>query len=270
MTEEDQTSIQEPALGRRAFICPHCHAHTQQTWWKLFGAPRGPDQGPPTADVEQIKQAMAANLDNESFQNLGNVLLAKDPQPYQETESQYFRHNFANLHLSRCFVCRKTAIWIADKLIFPTSKYIAVPNEDLPDDVKADFLEAAQIAQMSPRGAAALLRLALEKLCRHLGKTGKIDKMIADLVADGLHIKVQQALDVVRVIGNEAVHPGAIDLRDDQATVQSLFRLLNIIAETMITEQRKVTELFNGLPPEKLAGIEQRNAQALKKAGNDV
>lgn len=220
-----------------------------------------------TTDEEHIRQAMSENSENENFQKLGKALLAKDPQPYRRGEPRYCHDHFANLHLSRCFVCRRTAAWISDKLVFPTVEYIARANDDLPDDVKADFLEAAQIAQISPRGAAALLRLALEKLCRHLGKTGKIDKMIADLVVDGLHIKVQQALDVVRVIGNEAVHPGTIDLRDDQATVQSLFRLLNIIAETMITEQRKVAELFNGLPHEKLAGIEQRNAQALKKAG---
>jgi len=114
----------------------------------------------------------------------------------------------------------------------------------------------------SPRGAAALLRLAIEKLCVALEKTGTIDQMIQQLVDEGLPARIQQALDVVRVIGNEAVHPGTIDIKDDQATVQTLFRLVNLISETMIGEPRRISELYSGLPPEKLAGIAQRQARA--------
>jgi hypothetical protein len=43
----------------------------------------------------------------------------------------------------------------------------------MPDEVKLDYEEAALIAQQSPRGAAALLRLALENLCNHLGDPSK-------------------------------------------------------------------------------------------------
>jgi hypothetical protein len=138
------------------------------------------------------------------------------------------------------------------------------PNPDLPPPVAKDFLEAASIAHLSPRSAAALLRLCIEKLCIHLGKSGKIDQMIAALVADGLHHSVSKALDVVRVIGNESVHPGTVDLNDDPATVESLFRLVNIIAERMLTEPRQIDEMFENLPPNKLKGIEDRNNKALK------
>jgi hypothetical protein len=38
---------------------------------------------------------------------------------------------------------------------------------------------------------------------------------------------VQQSLDIVRVIGNDAVHPGQIDLTDDIETATKLFVLIN-------------------------------------------
>ena len=63
----------------------------------------------------------------------------------------------------------------------------------MPDDVRADYDEANSIANASPRGAAALLRLAIQKLCKHLGKPGKIiNDDIAALVTDGLPPKVSR------------------------------------------------------------------------------
>lgn len=50
---------------------------------------------------------------------------------------------------------------------------------------------------------------------------------------------LQQALDSVRVIGNEAVHPGTMDLRDDVFTVLSLFGLVNFIVQKAITDEEK-------------------------------
>lgn len=264
MDECGRMEIQAASLGRRAFTCPHCHAHAQQSWWALYAAFLDEEAIPTSLDPERVRQVLAENPDDDLFQKYGLALLATDARPAREKEGTYLDHKIPNLHLSRCFVCKRGALWLGDRIINPVSDVMVVPNEDLPDDVRDDFMEAAHIAHLSPRGAAALLRLALEKLCRHLGKTGKIDTMIAELVTDGLNMKVQQALDVVRVIGNESVHPGSIDLRDDHATVQALFRLVNIVSETMITDRRKVAELFNGLPAEKLAGIQQRNERALK------
>src|SRR5690606_4895108 len=115
------------------------------------------------------------------------------------------------------------------------------------------------IATLSPRGAAALLRLAIERLCIHLGKKGTIDAMIGQLVTDGLNVRVKQALDVVRVTGNDAVHPGTISFGDDPSTVTTLFKMVNLIAEKMISEPKHVEEAFASLPPEKLKWIEDRD-----------
>lgn len=67
------------------------------------------------------------------------------------------------------------------------------------------------------------------------------------------------ALDVVRVIGNEAVHPGQVDLRDDRDTATRLFGLVNLIAEKMISEPKHVAAMYNALPQPKLKAIEDRD-----------
>ena len=82
---------------------------------------------------------------------------------------------------------------------------------------------------------------------------------IANLVKEGLPVKIQKALDTVRVTGNEAVHPGILDLRDDQETAQNLFKLINFIAEKMISEPKEVEKLFDNLPEDKKEAIEKRD-----------
>jgi Domain of unknown function (DUF4145) len=82
--------------------------------------------------------------------------------------------------------------------------------------------------------------LAVQKLCAVLGESGKnINDDISSLVTKGLPVQIQEALDIVRVIGNEAVHPGQIDLNDDPATAASLFELVNLIIEERISEPKK-------------------------------
>jgi hypothetical protein len=70
---------------------------------------------------------------------------------------------------------------------------------------------------------------------------------------------VQKALDIVRVIGNEAVHPGTIDLRDDRDTALKLFGLVNLIAEQMISNPKHVDAFYETIPPNKKAAIEKRD-----------
>ncbi|MCD1266846.1 DUF4145 domain-containing protein [Shinella sumterensis] len=135
-------------------------------------------------------------------------------------------------------------------------------NKDTPPDIARDYDEARLIAQKSPRGAAALLRLAIQKLCAHLGEPGRnINDDIAALVSKGLDPRIQRALDVLRVVGNEAVHPGTIDLKDDPDTAENLFKLFNLIVEKMISEPKLVDEVYATLPPEKIEAIERRDRE---------
>ncbi|MFH1940184.1 MAG: DUF4145 domain-containing protein [bacterium] len=155
-----------------------------------------------------------------------------------------------NFQLCRCSHCGQFSIWISTKMIYPNIKTTPLPNLDLPKDIKADYEEARNIANDSPRGAAALLRLAIQKLCKHLGGKGKnINDDIAKLVKEGLPIKIQQALDVVRVVGNNAVHPGQIDVKDNSQGVNSLFGLINFITEVMITQPKHIAQLYENVIP---------------------
>lgn len=172
---------------------------------------------------------------------------------------QYQNKNF---QISNCEKCGFPTIWHGDKIVYPINSNSEPPNSDLPVEIQHDYDEARDICNLSPRGAAALLRLAIQKLCAHLGQPGKnINIDIKGLVEKGLPPKVQEALDSVRVIGNDAVHPGSIDLRDDREVANKLFKLVNFIAQKLITEPKEIDEIYNGLPQDKLDGIKRRDGK---------
>lgn len=66
-----------------------------------------------------------------------------------------------------------------------------VPHAHMPDDVKGLYLEAREIGTRSPRSAAALLRLALEKLTTGLTDADKLNDAIAELVSAGMSTSIQ-------------------------------------------------------------------------------
>lgn len=169
--------------------------------------------------------------------------------------------NYRNeLTIHRCHCCGKKIIWIDDNYIYPD----IVPEEanpDMPESVKQLYNEAALIANKSPRAACALLRLAIDRLCNELGETdSSIDKNIGALVKRGLSPEVQQALDIVRVVGNKAVHPGQIAFDvDNVETATILMSLLNMIVARMITEPQKIGSLFESLPESVKKSIKVRD-----------
>jgi len=161
---------------------------------------------------------------------------------------------------ARCSCCNSITVWINERMIYPISGRMPLPNPDMPSGIREDYIEAREIAALSPRGAAALLRLTIQKLCAFLGEKGKnINDDIASLVKKGLPSEAQRALDIVRVIGNDAVHPGQIDMNEDPKSVVALFELVNIIVEKMISEPVKIQKLFEGLPESRKKEIAKRD-----------
>lgn len=164
--------------------------------------------------------------------------------------------------VAQCDHCGELSYWLSDSMIYPESHEFEHPSEDLGESIIKIYNEASVIAVKSPRGAAALLRLAIQKICVELGGKGKnLNEDIKKLVSEGLSPKVQMMLDYVRVIGNNAVHPGLISIDDDYNSVKILSSLLNEIAKEMITKPRELEELYNSLPKEVRESINKRDGK---------
>ena len=258
--------VVEPSLNLTAFSCPRCGAHTTQHWHNVYAQRLTTEQKTPLL----FNAVMVAELIQEQAGQIRRNVLAYAKRAatgelFLDSFSRELYLDFCavNLHISQCFNCSEISLWKYDQLLYPPARAHIEPNEDLDSDIKRDFNEARDILNASPRGAAALLRLALQKLLIQLGETGSdINKDIASLVTKGLDPRMQRALDIVRVMGNESVHPGTIDLRDDRDTALKLFDLINAVAAQMLTHPREVEALYNTLPANKLAGIEARDAAA--------
>jgi Domain of unknown function (DUF4145) len=219
-----------PKFAEPEFHCPHCGVYAHQYWREMLSTDGG---GYNHIYLDAGRASMIVNPE-ESF-TIGHVV-----------------------SISKCGRCNSFSLWRQGNLIYPLSSTIVAPNPDMPAPIQTLYEEARSIADRSPRAAVALLRLALEELLPLLGaKKGTIDNMIAELVADGLNKSVQRALDSIRVIGNEAVHPGVIDLGDSPETAQALFRILNFIIEKTITEKNEVDAIYELIPASKRKYIEE-------------
>ncbi|MCH9024837.1 MAG: DUF4145 domain-containing protein [candidate division Zixibacteria bacterium] len=163
------------------------------------------------------------------------------------------------LRVAKCDHCENHSLWVDEKMVFPDVGTAPQCNPDMPKAVTEVYSEAALISTKSPRGAAALLRLAVQVLCKELDEKGEnLNEDIAELVKKGLPEKVQQALDIVRVTGNNAVHPGQIDV-DDEKVVVKLFELVNIIVEYTISMPSRIGEIYSNLPESAIVQIEKRD-----------
>ena len=210
-----------PTHGSTHFHCPYCHVYAEQRWDHIRRV-----KGPQIAGVVEV----ALGIKN------------------------------ARVEVSVCQHCDEPTFWLEKKTIYPHTRIALPANSDLSDSVKSVYEEASVIANQSPRAACALLRLAIEMLLKELGETGSINEAIKNLVANGLDPKVRQSLDVVRVIGNNAVHPGAIEF-DDTTDVHILFQLINVIADTLITQPKQIQEIHDNLPEDARKAIEKRDGQ---------
>lgn len=212
-----------PTLGQPSFHCPHCGVLAMQQW------------------SDNIQCHYSGRLPNGGMGHTSYSL----PKTWT----------------AKCGHCGHFSLWTNDKMVFPLTGNVEQANPDLPQEVLADYNEAKNIVNISPKGAAALLRLALQKLCGHIGEKGEnINDDIANLVKRGLPVQLQQALDSVRVIGNHAVHPGQIDLNDKPETAFALFSFVNIICDYFITQPKKIAEVFGNLPDKDKQNIAKRDS----------
>ena len=259
-------AVINPCFNSNSFSCPHCSAIAHQDWFQARAQRIDRERGATVYDPGLMEKLLQDEALPERFRKVisDSLPLIRAGKPAFGESSDTMSINVIDVAFSRCYSCTAITIWHRDSVIYPSSDIAVEPNADLPPDIRYDFLEAQNIYRSSPRGAAALLRLCIQKLCNYLDvKDKNIDAAIASLVKRGLDSRIEQALDIVRVIGNEAVHPGQLDLKDDRETAEELFSLVNIIADAMISQPKRIAELYAKLPESKRNAIEKRERPLL-------
>ncbi|MGN6712904.1 DUF4145 domain-containing protein [Anaerocolumna jejuensis] len=188
-----------------------------------------------------------------------HTFINKDDQVYKYHRNAQWAYT-NTIYISSCHACGNFHIWLDDELIYPIVSNIPSANIDMPDNVLKIYNEAKAVFPFSAKASAALLRLAIQMLCKELGETGEnINDDISKMVQKGLPLRVQQALDFIRVVGNNAVHPGTIDLEDNREIAGSMFVLINIIVNDMITQPNSISRLYTQLPQGSLDAIKRRD-----------
>lgn len=227
-----------PSISLHSFHCPYCGVYTQHHWSQVWVETSSNDT--PIQWMDTSQQTLTRLVSSQH--SLNAVFVAQD------------------VLVGRCHRCDKYTVWIKDTMVHPDRGKAPPLNEDLSSDIRQDYEEAASICSRSPRGAAALLRLAMQKLCGELGLLGKtLNENIGELVKKGLDPKVQKAMDFVRITGNNAVHPGQIDLSDNREIAGKLFELVNYVAYEMITRSKMMDELYETLPEDYRDQVKQRD-----------
>jgi Domain of unknown function (DUF4145) len=169
----------------------------------------------------------------------------------------------SNLKASVCPACQRYSLWIGGKLVHPRTSAAPMPSEAMPPELRVDYMEARLVFADSPRASAALLRLAVQKLCIHLGEPGKnLNADIGSLVRKGLPTHIQQALDSVRVVGNNAVHPGELIADDSEGVARALFDIVNWAVEAMIARPEQIAETYAKLPPAAKDAVQKRDGKS--------
>lgn len=202
--------------GEGQFNCPHCNVYAKQFWGFLDSSYRTRAGRP--AYYPKGNSGFSETLDNE-------------------------------FTVSKCEHCGNLIFWHNDKMIYPKSITVESVNEDLNDEAKGLYNEAATILHDSPRASAVLLRLALQSLLKELGGGGKnINDDIATIVERGVDQQVQKALDIIRVFGNNGAHNNSVNINEKLEDVQFMFSLINFVADKMITQKKEIDGLYDGLP----------------------
>jgi hypothetical protein len=228
-------NITPPIQGASEFHCPLCSVYSKQRWSHLNAK----------GDAYTKRDSYGQVTHKSNIYKLSTV-------------TEFLPEDWS---LSKCEHCEDFSLWLKEKMIFPKEIRVLNPNKDLSEEIKEDYFEAANVLNDSPRSSAAILRLVLQKLCIQLGEKGEyINDDIKSLVKKGLSPIIQKSLDSLRITGNNAVHPGEINLTEDTERVIKLFKLINFIAEKMITEPKEINEFYDDLPEKAKSAVEKRDS----------
>ena len=225
VSETNPAQAATPQFRGSPFVCPHCRQFAKQDWGQA-----------------------------------NQTLITRGTTTYPS-----FSVGGDSIFISQCHACAQKMIWKDQDAIWPRVSLAPEAHIDFPADLRPDYEEARQIYNDSPRASAALLRLCLQKLCRYLGARGdNINSDIQHIYDEyGLGRRVRDSMDILRVVGNNAVHPGEIDLRDSRDISLGLFRIINFIIDKAISEPAHIDSIFAQLPEKAREAIEKRGQKSL-------
>ena len=217
----------------------------------------------------QTTQALAGLKDSLSFGR--SMIPIREPDqrftPSIRTDAGMTASPMRFTWFAQCDNCKHFAIWIGDKMVYPAKIGVPPAHADTPAEIVPDYNEAAEIFSISPRASAAILRVALEKLLNFIGLKGDdINRNIANLVELGLNEELQKSMDIIRILGNESVHYGSVNLNEDKTTANKLFLIFNLIVDKTITNKNMLADIYDKLPENKVNGINQRDKSTKQKS----
>jgi inactivated superfamily I helicase len=220
----------EPRLGAGSFSCPHCNAVANQDWYSLFLKPENADEvlvlTPETVTVRTLVEGKHEWNDITEIDQFVERLKRNEVTYVYQKHSQSLKVKMSNLHLSSCHSCNGFALWLGKRLAFP------INVEKTPAPVEEDFEEAAAILNKFPRGATALMRVSIQKLMPLLRQDGEnLNDSMSSLVRKGLEVEVQQAMEVLQVLGNGPVQPTSLDTEEDKEMALRFVDSLKAILE---------------------------------------
>ncbi|MEZ6186143.1 MAG: DUF4145 domain-containing protein [Planctomycetota bacterium] len=185
--------------------------------------------------------------------------------------------------------CSKTATWLDQfrgivqdddlvevesrfgELLWPLKLDAPEPHEDLKGAALEIFEEARRVLPHSTRATAALLRLALDHFlhdqldCKPNSPTSTIDQKIAELKVKGVHEDVIRTADLIRLYGNDAVHPSEIKFDEDPSIADELFSAINLFVDETVGRQKRLERHRALIPEDKRKVAEERDEKILKK-----
>lgn len=231
-----------PSHGSSSFVCPHCQTQAQQIWAESIWVQsegRGGSTAWNTLDRSECYVCENETIWRRSPYNGPIVSGGLNPKETTETESEW------------------TILW-------PPSTAGERAHEMLPERLDDVYEEARAVAAVSPRAAAALLRLLTEDLVQQIAvsKVSLNDNIGALVRAGRLGPEEQQMADYLRITGNRAVHPGQVE--DDGGEVcrrtHLMFAFINLLVERFIALPARTAAAYAQLPEGARRAIETRDA----------
>lgn len=178
--ETTPTESHTPHANKDAFTCMHCTAYAQQKTGGLFMG----------TSLVQFN-GLSGN-----FEPMGGIV-------------------------KQCVKCGEYTIWLEKggkpKLIYPRDLFLPPAHPDMPKPVHELYEEARNVASVSEHHGMAALRMCLEGIAKEEGyKKGNLEKRIDDLCKQNKLVGDELIpFDLIRQVGNEAIHLKATYTRND-------------------------------------------------------